>query len=388
MRVCMVAYSFYESDSRVIMYAESLSQRGIHVDVLSLRSKDQKPYEIVDKIHVHRIQKREVSEKSKFSYFFKILLFLMITSKWIMRNHRKAPYDLIHVHSVPDFLVFTCIYPKIKGAKIILDIHDILPEFYLSKFSKNNNSYLFKPLVFIEKISCSFADHVIAANHIWQNKLTDRSVKSNKCSTILNYPMNSIFHSRPSIKDNGKFVMAYPGSLNKHQGLDIAIKAIKTIREKIPNIELRIIGEGSEKDSLMQLAKDLELEHEVKFHDLVPIDEIPVVLHDVDLGIVPKCNTDFGSEAFSTKTFEFMALGIPVVVSDTKIDKYYFNDSLVKFFEAGNAEDLAQAIIFLYENNSIRNSLVCNGYQYIKENSWESKRIDYYNIIDNLLADN
>ena len=118
MRVCMVAYSFYESDSRVIMYAESLSQRGIHVDVLSLRSKDQKPYEIVDKIHVHRIQKREVSEKSKFSYFFKILLFLMITSKWIMRNHRKAPYDLIHVHSVPDFLVFTCIYPKIKGALV------------------------------------------------------------------------------------------------------------------------------------------------------------------------------------------------------------------------------------------------------------------------------
>jgi glycosyltransferase involved in cell wall biosynthesis len=370
------------------MYAEALAQRGIHVDVLGLKKYDRKEYEVHNNIHIYRIQKRRVKEKSKFSYFFKIILFLFNSSKWLLQHHRKNPYDIIHVHSVPDFLVFSCIYPKIKGAKIILDIHDILPEFYSSKFSKNNKSFLFKTLLFIEKISCAFADHVIAANHIWQNRLINRSVKSIKCSVILNYPMNNIFNSRISTKKNNKFVMAYPGTLNKHQGLDIAIRAIKRVREKIPHVEFRIIGDGGEKATLIELSKKLKLENEVSFEDTVPLSEIPIVLSDVELGIVPKRNTEFGGEAFSTKTFEFMALGIPIVISDTKIDKYYFDDSLVKFFESGNAEDLAEAIISLYENKSLRETLICNGYQHIKEMSWESKRFDYYTIIDNLLVKN
>ena len=49
---------------------------------------------------------------------------------------------------------------------------------------------------------------------------------------------------------------------------------------------------------------------------------------EADFGIVPKRSEGFGNEAFSTKIFEFMALGIPVIAADTKIDKYYFNDSL------------------------------------------------------------
>lgn len=64
------------------------------------------------------------------------------------------------------------------------------------------------------------------------------------------------------------------------------------------------------------------------------------------------------------------------------------NDSLVKLFKSGNANELAEAIVFLYENKSVRKSLICNGYKHIKEISWESKRIDYYNIIDNLLIEN
>jgi glycosyltransferase involved in cell wall biosynthesis len=386
MRICMIAYTFYESDSRVIMYSKALAEKGAHVDILCLKHTNKKTYEVLDGVHVHRIQKREVKEKTKFSYLFKILRFLFNVSWWLIYNYRRNQYDLIHVHSVPDFLVFSCFYPKYKGAKIILDIHDILPEFYLSKFSKDNNSFLFKPLAFIERISCSFADHVIAANHIWQDKLIKRSVSPDKCSTFLNYPMNSIFHSKPSVKTNGKFVIVYPGTLNKHQGLDIAIRAIEKVKEIIPTIEFRIIGDGSEMENLIQLSRDLKLENEVKFQDRVPIDKIPTILHDVDLGVVPKCNTQFGGEAFSTKIFEFMALGIPVVVSDTRIDKYYFNDSVVKFFKAGNADDLADALVYLYKNENVRKSLIRGGYQYIKDNSWEIKREEYYKLVDNLLV--
>ena len=49
---------------------------------------------------------------------------------------------MIHVHSVPDFLVFAALVPKLLGARIILDIHDILPEFYASKFGASKDSRL------------------------------------------------------------------------------------------------------------------------------------------------------------------------------------------------------------------------------------------------------
>ncbi|HEY4281634.1 MAG TPA: glycosyltransferase, partial [Chthoniobacterales bacterium] len=71
------------------------------------------------------------------------------------------------------------------------------------------------------------------------------------------------------------------------------------------------------------------------------------VIESADLGIVPKRNDSFGNEAFSTKILEFMATGVPVIVSDTLIDKYYFDDSIVCFFQAGNEQDLARCMLQL-----------------------------------------
>src|ERR1700720_1544176 len=77
MKVCMVAYSFYEGDNRVRRYAETLARRGDRVDVVSLRQKGQPPRGIINGVHVFRIQRRVVNEKSKFSYLGRLLLFFM-----------------------------------------------------------------------------------------------------------------------------------------------------------------------------------------------------------------------------------------------------------------------------------------------------------------------
>ena len=62
---------------------------------------------------------------------------------------------------------------------------------------------------------------------------------------------------------------------------------------------------------------------------------------EADLGIVPKRNDSFGDEAFSTKILEFMASGVPVVVSSTRVDRHYFNDKVVRFFPSGDIGRLA-----------------------------------------------
>ena len=90
----------------------------------------------------------------------------------------------------------------------------------------------------------------------------------------------------------------------------------------------------------------------------------------------------------ATKILEFMSLGVPVVVADTKIDKYYFADSVVKFFHSGNEGDLAKSIVQLFKNQDLRNSLIKNAGIYAEQNSWDVKKQIYLNLVASLASSN
>jgi hypothetical protein len=175
MNACMLAYTFYETDSRVRRYAESLTKRGDHVDVIALRREGQPREDVMNGVRIFRIQTRIKNEKGKAAYMFRLLRFLIWSSIFVTLRHMRSRYNLIHVHSVPDFSVRNN-RPKIDGAKIILDIHDIVPEL-CEQIQGNGGVFHFKASVSCGAASRSFADHVIIANHIWEERLTGRSVK-------------------------------------------------------------------------------------------------------------------------------------------------------------------------------------------------------------------
>jgi glycosyltransferase involved in cell wall biosynthesis len=387
MKACMVAYTFYENDGRIRRYAESLIVKGIQVDVVALRQKNQSRFEIISGVSVYRIQNRERNEKNKWNYFFRILLFLVRSFYFLSIHHVRSPYSFIHVHSVPDFEVFAALVPKLTGAKVILDIHDLVPEFYGNKFNARTGSRIVKALIFIEKMCCAFADHVIIANDIWAEKLCNRSVTSAKCTTLINYPDLQIFsRAAKKVPGNNHFFLIYPGSLNRHQGLDIAIKAIAIVKEKISHVRLHIYGDGPEREKLKALINDLKLNTIVQLHNPVSILEIAERMAASDVGIVPKRADSFGNEAFSTKIMELMAMGVPVIVSDTKIDQFYFNESWVMFFKSGDEHDLAEKILSLYYNRTLRQQLIDNGLQFIKSYNWKAKEKKYFRIINSIFG--
>jgi glycosyltransferase involved in cell wall biosynthesis len=381
----MVSYSFYERDNRVRRYAEALARRGDHVDAVALREDNLPRTEIINGVRVFRIQRRAVTEKSKFTYLGKLLLFFMRSMLFLTWHQLKERYDLIHVHSVPDFEVFAALFPKLTGSKIILDIHDIVPEFYISKFQIPQDSITFKLLVAIERISTAFCHHVIVANHIWEKRLGERSVKRSKCTTILNGPDTTIFRRRGRKRQDGKFIMVYPGTLNYHQGLDIAIRAFSLIKDEAPQAEFHVYGRGEQADFLRSLIAQLRLGDRVFLKDTVPFDEISSIMENADLGVVPKRKNNFGNEAFSSKTLEFMALGVPLIVPDTAIDQYYFNDSIVKFFRAQDERSLADAMLLLIKDRELRQQLVSKSNEFVANYTWERGRVGYLNLVDSLV---
>jgi glycosyltransferase involved in cell wall biosynthesis len=119
----------------------------------------------------------------------------------------------------------------------------------------------------------------------------------------------------------------------------------------------------------------------------VTIDEIVPIMANANMGIIPKRGGGFGGEAFSTKTLEFMNLKVPLILSRTRVDQYYFNDSCVRFFEPGNVDDLAAAMMALIKDENLRKRLSENALGFAQENKWESKKQIYLDLVDDLCKD-
>ncbi len=390
LRVCMVAYAFYESDTRILQYATALAERGDLVDVIALR-RDQSmaDVEVLNGVRVFRIQSRVVNEKGFFAYANRILRFLFSSMWFLHKSHTRNPYDIVHVHNVPDFLVFAALSPKIKGATVILDIHDLLPEFYASKFKTSHKSFLFKAMLFAERCSAAFADHVIVANHLWCDRFAERSSQKEKCSVVRNRPDLAIFTRRPaqSTKPRGIFQLLYPGSLNWHQGLDIAIRAFASVKDQMPDAEFHIYGEGAAKASLIDLVRELGRQDCIIFHDFLPSNEIAQVMATADLAIEPKrTNSGFSNEALSTKIMEFMCLGVPVIACRTRIHGYYYDDSIIQYYENDDETQLAANILLLRNHPALRAKLVENAKEYVQRNTWDACKREYLDRVDSLVC--
>lgn len=385
-RICMVAYSFYKTDNRVNRYSEALAERGDIVDVLGLkRHANQPDVERVGQVNVHNIQGRfEKNEKSRSGYLWPLIRFWLTASTQLVRKHLLHRYDVIHVHNIPDFLAFAAWLPKLMGTKIILDIHDMVPEFYASKFGLKPDSFGVRLLRLVERASAWFSHHVIISNHLWYKTIVARSVPEKKCSVFINHVNQRVFFRRNGIHKRAQPVIMFPGGLHWHQGLDIAIQAMPAVLEKLPGTEFHIYGDGNMKAELIALTKKLALGDHVRFFDPLPLSQIAEVMAGADLGVVPKRADSFGNEAYSTKIMEFMSLGVPMVVSETKIDRYYFDDSVVRFFESGNVPALAAAILEVLQNDRLREQLVANASAYAARNSWEVRSQDYLKLVDSL----
>ena len=277
-RVCMVTHSFYESDNRVTRYAEALAARGDRVEVFALRRSPELPKnETIKGVDLFRVQDRfEKGEQSKFAYLWPLLRFLKVSSRWVRQNHVRERYDFVHVHNVPDFLVFSAWYPKLTGARVILDIHDIVPEFFASKFKMSPKGLVFTLLRWVEWASAAFADHVIIANHLWLGKYARRTGTSERCTALINNVDSTIFTPRAANpRSDGKLVILFPGGLQWHQGVDIALRAFERVSAELPNAEFHIYGDGNAKESLVTLAQELGLGGKVRFFRPLSVRKLP-----------------------------------------------------------------------------------------------------------------
>ena len=386
MRICLIARRFYENNTHMQQFASLLADRGDTVDVISARRPGTPALESSGRINVYRIGERNTEESGWLVYIVKVFAFLLRATAFVSRKHKQTPYDLVHVQSIPDFLVFSAIPAKLSGTPVILDLRDLVPELFMSRFKLSEHSILLKLLKLIERWSARFADHVVVASPIWYERVTRRSTDRSKCTTIWYSPDLSLFSRRLAAPCGDRFVMMYPGSLSPHQGVDLAVRAMPEIAAAIPGAELHIYGEGKARESLVSLASELGVSGAIRFFDMVRVSVLVKRMAEAHVAIVPKRASDpFGNEAASTKIPEFQAIGVPVVASSTDIETRLYDSSEVCFFRSDDVTDLVRAVLSVHDDPELAERLSQNGWERVKSRAQEFEEA-YLGLVDALVS--
>jgi len=386
-KILMVVYSHCPQDVRLRREADALIKAGYQVDMICLRLPDQAKKENVHGVNVFRVNiSKSRSTKGKYitlyASFF-ILLFFRVNQLFL-----KKRYDVIHIHNMPDFLVFLSIIPKLFGSKVILDLHDPSPEMLMTKFSEGDESRLTKLLKWQEKVSIKFAHSVITTNKSFQDRFVQRGCPPDKVNIVMNSPQDSIFNKfinkSKNKSDENKFVLMYHGLIVERNGLEDLVEAISLLKNKISGIELIVYGEGEFVSSFIQKIKKLKIENLVKYFGPVPIEKIVETIPKIDVGVVPNKINPFTQINFPTRIFEFLHMKKPVVVPRTQGIEDYFNNESIFYFDAGNAENLANVIFNVYSAPAKTVEVVNKGYEIYQKYRWEGQSKNLVKIYENL----
>jgi glycosyltransferase involved in cell wall biosynthesis len=388
----MVVHSHYPiGEPRVERQAKALIQRGYQVDVICLRSDQEKSFERVDGVDIFRLPVQRHRGRGPAIQMLEYMVFFVLAFFRLSLLYLQRRYDSVQIHNLPDFLVFAALVPKIGGARIILDLHDLMPEFFASSFKTGMKNAAVRLLLVQEKLSCWFANHVITVTELWRKSLIGRGVSAEKVSVVMNVADDSIFQRLPIPVTGGEekpinsFNLIYHGTLAHRYGIDLLVDALAKVRSEIPEIHLVIHGRGEFMEELRLQAKGLNVESLITFStSYLPITDIPRMIQQADLGIVPYRRDIFTDGILPTKLMEYVALGVPVLAADTPIIRQYFDETMVQYFQAGDANDLARNILWLYQHRDRLAALAQNADQFNLQYSWNRVADSYAETLDRL----
>jgi glycosyltransferase involved in cell wall biosynthesis len=388
-RGAVVLFSYYPSDPRPRRAAQALRDEGVSLDFICLRKDASEPRaEVGDGINITRIPIRR-ERGGKWSYVKQYSLFILTALVHLSARSLKRRYDFVHVHNMPDVLVFSAIVPKLLGARILLDLHDPVPELMQTIFDLPSGSASVRLLRTLEKWSIRFADHVITVNEACKRIYTARSCPADKITVVVNSPEENMFglcsHS-PNGHDREEFTVLYHGSLVPRNGFDIAVEALAKIRPSIPQARLVVCGDRTPFfDQTMDLAAKRGLSDSIDYLGARDRSGVATAIANCDVGVVPNRRNAFSELNTPTRIFECLALGKPVIAPRTRGICDYFAEGDLIFFEVGNADNLARQLEFVYSNPADAEKIVNRGQRVYRTNSWSRQRANLIDAVSRLL---
>jgi glycosyltransferase involved in cell wall biosynthesis len=345
----MVVHAPYPlAETRVEREAHAALEAGFDVDVVAMTSPGEEADErAADGSRIYRLPVPRARGTGAGVVVREYLGFSTRAAGRVAALHRMRPYGVVHVHNPPDFLLAAGLVPRLRGARLVLDIHDFAPELFAMRFgARRGGRAAERALWRIEALATRFADRVVTVHEPYRRLLVARGVPEQKILVVLNSPEERLLPSVPPPDDGGHFRIVYHGTVTHHYGLVTLVEAFAHASPQLPDAVVEIYGAGDALAEVKRRASDLGVDDRIRFSDrFLDNAEILRTISGADVGVVANLGIARNAAALPTKLLEYVAIGVPVVSSNLDAVREHFDDSEMLFYEAGDARAMADALL-------------------------------------------
>jgi glycosyltransferase involved in cell wall biosynthesis len=379
-RLCMLVHGPYPiGEERVLREARAAVERGYDVDVVAMRRPGEPARELDDGCRIFRLP-ITVGRRTAARVAYEYLGFLTLATLWLFRSVVK-PYDVVQVHNPPDFLLVAAFVPRLRGAKIVFDVHDFAPELFALHFEGVPGAL--RVLDRIERWAFRRADLVLTVNERYRERIAARRGRGG-VAVVLNSLDEGLLPTGAPPPSEGFRVVTH-GTLNEHYGVDVLVEAFRTVRDALPDARLEIFGDGDAVATIRRRIEELGLEDATAFDGrYLPQREALRRVAGADVGVVANLPLPRNQAALPVKLLEYVAMGVPVVTSDLAAIHDYFDDDEVRFVPGGISDALAEALLEVAHDPESARARAARARRRYDAYRWDAQAASYVALLDAL----
>jgi glycosyltransferase involved in cell wall biosynthesis len=382
--VCHITFSEFPNDPRVRRYVSELLTKGYKVIVICIVDEYNKLSEEKENLKIIRLN----VTKKRAGYIKRVYEYLMFFVKSFYYSTKVYFTDKVRIyqlHTFPDFIVFSALIPKLLGARIILDMHELTPETMMERESFNYDHLLIKSLMLIEQLSVRFASEVITIHDVAASLLHSRNKK--KFTVIMNGVDNKELRLTTKYSD-GYFNIIYHGTINSNLNLTLVLDALEIIKtrtvDEAGKIRFLLYGKGPDTERILSKAEVLNLKSSVIYHGVMSYENMLRELGKASALVFPPLKNVFTDICYSVKITEVINLQIPIIASRLKTLSCYYPEECFFYFDPGNAQMLAEKILEVMNNPQIVKQKTEAALRKYKSYSWDVMKQRYMKLINEL----
>jgi glycosyltransferase involved in cell wall biosynthesis len=345
-RVLMIAYTNYRTDPRVIREAEAAVGAGFEVDFIALRRGDEPREENVNGVRLVHVNQMRYRGRGRLRYLAAYAEFALRCALLVTVMQWRRRYKVVHVNNMPDALIFCAVGAKLLGARLVLDIHDPMPNTFASKYGSAEGSWLFTLLLWQEKASAWLADVVVTVSEPVKQFLLvgQHRLNAGRIEVIANFADDGLFRLQAPPPLERPIQLVFHGTILERYGLRGAMHSLAKVRDR-GALHLTIIGEGDFSDELRRLIAELGLQDTVTFDNrMYPLHEIPAILSRFNMGFVPMEISSVTDYALPLKLLEYTSLGLPSIAVRNVAISHYFGEDDCLYYDPTDIDSLVAVL--------------------------------------------
>lgn len=390
-RILVIRQASITFDPRVRREVAALLDAGHEVDVISLRDAGEARRERSGTLTIYRLPSAlQVPGSSGPGYVLRYGAFLLLAALLSGALHVRRRYALVQVHSLPDVLVFAAVIPKLLGARVVLDLHEMMTEFFAAKFGAARGSLPWRAVAFAEQASIRFADFAFTCTNEMRDAFVARGADPGSLGVVLNASEEDLFdvgRHPPRGSDDDGFVILCHGSVEQRYGIDTAIEAVALLRDDIPGLRLQIMGTGSYVEEAHALVATRGVTDRVTINGRwEPLPALLEAIARCDAGLVAMKRDDFRDLTHCNKMYDLVTMRRPVLMSRTRSVEAYFGEASFEYFDSDDPRALADAIVRLHADPQRRAARVRDAAKALEPYRWPRQREIYRGYVARVLG--